>query len=191
MLKTFLIVIILYIRTCLLALTRNDVTASGTSDDCTTMFPSLMIPIFSSAPGMVAQSSTTFLVEQEPTDGYFCDCLISFVMPVIVGTCQLELSMPQDYQTGGCRASQMYVWKVNAMLDPHCCWDDAPDVDELLGIVSLDGNLTTGIVGSFVCQSSFSFRVGMRAGNAASCSFEQSPSEGFVVKYGCATGLGP
>lgn len=149
-----------------------------------------MIPISSSAPGMIAQSSTTFLVEQEPTDGYFCDCLISFMMPAILGSCQLELSIPQGNENGACEASQMYVWQVDAMLDPICCWDDAPGADELLGTVMFSPNTSSEIVGSFVCQSSVSFRIGMRAGNAASCSFEQTSSEGFVLSYGCEAGSG-
>jgi len=79
----------------------------------------------------------------------------------------------------------MYVWQVNPMLDPTSCWNDAPGADGLLGTVLLKSNSTTEVVGSFVCQSSVSFRVGIRAGDAASCSFEQTSSEGFVVRYGC------
>lgn len=189
MLRTVLRLSLLYACSCLFALTHNDVTVLGTSNDCTTILPSLMIPIFSSAPGMIAQSSTTFLVEQEPTNGYFCDCLISFMMPAVLGSCQLELHFPQGCQNGACGASQMFVWQVDAMLDPNCCWDDAPGADELIGTVLLNRNIPSEIVGSFVCQSSVSFRVGMRAGDAASCSFEQTSSEGFVLSYGCGAGL--
>lgn len=168
-------------------LIRNGVMASGASNSCTTVFPSLMIPIFSSAPGMITQSSTNFLVGQEPSDGHFCDCLISFVMPASSGTCQLELSMPPRNQIDACSASQMYVWQVTAMLDSACCWEDAPGVDNLFGTVTLDGNeTTTEIVGSFVCQSPVSFRIGMRAGESKSCSFEQTSSEGFILSYGCS-----
>lgn len=190
MLTTVLRLTMLYICSCLFALAYNDVTVLGTSNDCTTILPSFMIPIFSSAPGMITQSSTTFLVEQEPTDGYFCDCLISFMMPPILGSCQLELSIPQGYQIGACEASKMYVWQVDAMLDPTCCWDDAPGADELLGTVLLSPTTSSEIVGSFVCQSLVSFRVGMRAGDAASCSFEQTSSEGFALSYGCGAGFG-
>lgn len=175
---------------CLLTLTRKNVVGSGTSNDSTTVLPSFMIPIFSSAPGMIAQSSMTFLVEQEPTDGYFCDCLISFVMPAVFGRCQLELSIPQDDQNATSGTSQICVWQVDTMLDPACCWDNAPGVDEPLGTVFVNSNTTSEVVGSFACQSSVSFRVGMRAGGSASCSFEQTSSEGFVLRYGCGPGYG-
>lgn len=188
MLEKLAFPILITISSLLIALARTAVISLGTLDQCTTVFPSLIIPIFSSAPGMITQSSTTFLVEQKPIDGHFCDCLISFVMPAASGSCQLEFSIPQRNHTDACGASQMYVWQVTAMLDSACCWDDAPGFDNLFGTVMLNGSETIAeIVGSFVCQSPVSFRIGMRAGESTSCSFEQTSSEGFILRYGCSS----
>ena len=150
---------------------------------CTKIYPSLMVPVNSSDPGLVSRTSNTFFIEQQPDESYYCDCLVSFVLPDSPGNCRLQLSFPNGYQ--GSRES-IYFWNVAGPLNPACCWDDAPSTTELLGSVALQTNMSEAIINAFMCQSSLNLRVGLdRSGQDANCAFEQTASQGLILKHGC------
>ncbi len=168
------------------ALPWSNVAQPEPKNSCTTVLPSLMIPIYSTAPALVSQTSTMFLVSQEPSQDLFCDCLLSFVVPWGSTSCQLELRLPNGYQSDWLGPREMYFWNVAEPFDSSCCWIDAPDITDLFGSVILQANMSYAIVNSFLCESLVSFRVGMnRFGAAGSCSFEQTKSEGLILTYGC------
>lgn len=167
--------------------TTSDATQLIATNNCIIILPSLMIPIFSSNPGLMSQTSANFLVEQDPSQNLVCDCLISFVIPENPGNCQLELSFPDSFQGNAWGATHLYFWNVLGTFDPSCCWNDAPDPADLFGSVLLPGgNVSWALVDSFACQSSVRFRAGMdRTGEAGRCSFEQTSEDGLVLRY-CA-----
>jgi len=168
------------------ALTRSNVAQPEPAKSCVTVLPSLMIPIYSTAPALVSQTSTMFIVSQEASQDFFSDCLVSFVVPDGSTNCQVELSFPNGYQTRWWDPMEMFFWNVAEPFDSSCCWIDAPGKTNLFGSVVLEANMTYTIVNSFVCESSVRFRVGMsRSSAAGSCSFEQRESEGLILTYGC------
>ena len=150
---------------------------------CKEIYPSLMVPVNSSDPGLVSRTSNTFIIEQQPNESYYCDCLVSFIVPDSPVSCRLQLNFPNGYQGS---PESIYFWKVAGPLNPACCWDDAPSTTELLGSVALQINMSEAIINAFVCQSSINLRVGMnRSGQDANCAFEQTASQGLILKHGC------
>lgn len=167
-------------------LTRTNVARLQPLGPCTTVLPSLMIPIYSTEPALISQTSAVFLVSQDPSLDIFCDCLLNFIIPENSTNCQLGLSFPDGFQSDWGDPLGVYFWNVAEPFETACCWVDAPGITDLFGSVVLQANMTYAIVNSFVCESSVSFRVGMnRSGPASSCSFEQTESEGLVLTYGC------
>ena len=153
---------------------------------CATLFPSLMIPIFSNALALMVQTSETFLLGQGPDQDDYCDCLVSFHVPDVSVGCQLEFDLPNGFQGSWGPPEKIYVWNVTGPFDSECSWNDAPDSADLLGSVVLHNNITRAIVNSFVCQSNLSFRIGMdSSGQAGNCSFEQMTSSGLMLRYSC------
>ncbi len=150
---------------------------------CTEIYPSLMVPVNSSDPDLISRTSNTFIIEQQPDESYYCDCLVSFVLPDWPANCQLQLSFPNRYRGS---PESIYFWNVAGPLNPACCWDDAPSTTELLGSVALQANMSEAIINAFTCQSSLNLRVGMdRSGQDANCAFEQTSSQGLILKHGC------
>ena len=150
---------------------------------CAEIYPSLMVPVNSSNPGFVSQSSNTFIVEQQPHESYYCDCLVSFAIPNSSAMCRLQLNFPNRYRGP---PESIYFWNVAGQLNPACCWDDAPTTTELLGSVALQANTSEAFIDGFSCQSSLNLRVGMdRSGQEANCAFEQTASQGLILKHGC------
>lgn len=150
---------------------------------CTEIYPSLMVPVKSSDPGLVSRTSNTFFIEQEPDESYYCDCLVSFILPESPANCRLQFNFPNGYQGS---PESIYFWNVAGPVNPACCWDDAPSTTELLGSVALQANKSEAIINAFICQSSLDLRVGMnRSGQDANCAFEQTASQGLILKHGC------
>ena len=169
----------------LFALFWENVAQLEPENSCATVLPSLMIPIFSTAPALVSQSSSMFLVSQQPGQNYFCDCLVNFVVPSNSSDCQLKLSFTGGYETEWTEPMEMVFWNVEPFA-PSCCWIDAPDTTDIFGFVTLEANVTQAVVRSFACRNPISFRVGMsRAGAAGDCTFEQTQSDGLMLTYGC------
>ena len=150
---------------------------------CTEIYPSLMVPVNSSDPRFVSRTSNTFIVEQQPHESYYCDCLVSFALPNSSAICRLQLNFPNRYRGS---PESIYFWNVAGPLNPACCWDDAPSTTELLGSVALQANVSEAFIDGFTCQSSLNLRVGMdRSGQEANCAFEQTTSQGLILKHGC------
>ena len=153
------------------------------ASSCTKIYPSLMVPVNSTDPGLVSRTSNTFFIEQRQNKSSYCDCLVSFILPDPPVRCQLQLNFLNGYQGS---PGSIYFWNVAGPLNPACCWDDAPITTELLGSVSLQANMSEAIIKAFVCQSSLNLRVGMnRFGQDANCAFEQTASQGLILKHGC------
>ena len=154
------------------------------ASSCTEIYPSLMVPVNSTNPGLVSRTSHTFFIEQRQDKSSYCDCLVSFILPDPPVKCQLQLNFPNGYQGS---PGSIYFWNVAGPLNPACCWDDAPSTIELWGSVSLQANMSEAIINAFICQSSLNLRVGMnRSGQDANCVFEQTASQGLILKHGCS-----
>ena len=150
---------------------------------CTEIYPSLMVPVNSTDPEFVSRTSNTFFIEQHPDKSSYCDCLVSFILPDLPVKCQLQLNFPNGYQGS---PGSIYFWNVAGPFNPACCWDDAPSITELWGSVALQANMSEAIINAFICQSSLNLRIGMnRTGQDANCAFEQTASQGLILKHGC------
>ena len=134
----------------------------------------------------MAQTSETFVLGQQPDESDYCDCLVKFEVPDVAVSCQLELEFPNGFSSSWEAPEEIYVWNVAGSFNSECCWNNAPDTADLFGSVVLQNNMTRAIVNSFVCQNSLSLRIGMdRSGKAGNLSFEQTSSQGLMLKYGC------